>query len=111
VWAHDQSEIDYLIFNNENFGEDYDVYVDTYRVGSCTTDVAETVRPGSLGGWSPAVSNTAVGGAATGYGGAGGDGAWVMDTGSGDGAGAGGKAWLHTDDLSGVLLAELTELQ
>jgi hypothetical protein len=34
-----------------------------------------------------------------------------VDTGSGDGAGAGGKAWLYTDDLSGVLLAGLTELR
>lgn len=110
AYITDQSTIEYQIFNNENFGADYDVYVDEYRAGSCTADVAETVRPGAMGGWTAFDSNTAAGGATTAYGGSIGTAAWALDTGTGTGPGLGGKSWLFTDDLTGLRLAEITEL-
>ncbi|MCL1595523.1 MAG: cell wall-binding repeat-containing protein [Actinomycetia bacterium] len=106
----DQTTIEHQIFNAKNFGETYTTAVDSFRVGGCTQLQDETARPGAMGGWIPVVNNTAVGGFTEDFGGATGIGAWQLDTGSGDGAGQGGKAWLYTDDLTGKRLAELTQL-
>ena len=105
-----QTTVEHQIFNAKNFGETYTTAVDSFRVGGCTQLTTETARPGAMGGWVPVADNTAIGGFTEDFGGATGTGAWQLDTGSGDGASLGGKAWLYTDDLTGKRLAELTQL-
>lgn len=108
-YVGDQSTIEYQIFNNINYGVDYETYIDSFTAGSCTTMVTDAITPEALGSFTGIASNTAIGGVTEAYDGASGDSGWALDTGNGDGSGLGGKSWLYTTQLDDTRLAELTE--